>query len=60
MTPRRFERPTYRVGICRSILLSYGIISQRNQSFGGIWRNVIFGCIQGAGEGTVEGIAGVF
>src|SRR5689334_21690563 len=29
-TPRRFERPTYRLGICRSILLSYGV-STRNQ-----------------------------
>ena len=24
-TPRRLERPTYRLGICRSILLSYGV-----------------------------------
>lgn len=26
VTPRRFERPTYRLGICRSILLSYGVL----------------------------------
>lgn len=25
VTPRRFERPAYRLGICRSILLSYGV-----------------------------------
>lgn len=25
--PMRFERTTYRLGICRSILLSYGIAS---------------------------------
>ena len=24
VTPARFERTTYRLGICRSILLSYG------------------------------------
>ena len=24
-TPTRFERATYRLGICRSILLSYGV-----------------------------------
>ena len=32
VTPRRLERPTYRLGICRSILLSYGVIAQRIQS----------------------------
>lgn len=41
VTPRRFERPTYRLGICRSILLSYGVIVLRNQPFGGLWRNAI-------------------
>ena len=29
-TPTRFERATYRLGICRSILLSYGVLG-RNQ-----------------------------
>ena len=29
-TPTRFERATYRLGICRSILLSYGVL-RRNQ-----------------------------
>src|SRR5262245_31971478 len=29
VTPRRFERPTYRLGICRSILLSYGVVEAR-------------------------------
>jgi hypothetical protein len=32
VTPRRFERPTYRLGICRSILLSYGVIAQTIQT----------------------------
>ena len=41
VTPRRFERPTYRLGICRSILLSYGVNVLRNQPFGGLWRNAI-------------------
>jgi micrococcal nuclease len=32
VTPRRFERPTYRLGICRSILLSYGVFGTQNRS----------------------------
>src|SRR5882672_4224729 len=28
-TPTRFERATYRLGICRSILLSYGVMPRR-------------------------------
>ncbi len=35
VTPARFERATYRLGIWRSILLSYGAIQARNTGGGG-------------------------